>query len=306
MEALAIDLGGTRVKLGSVQDGVLVDDLVVERTAKGRGVEAVLEQMSALALDRLSQRPASRLGLAIPGLVESHEGLLITSPNFPRWSKVPVARLVSERVGLPVHLINDASAATLAEARSGAGAGFANVAGFTLGTGVGGGLILDGQLRLGSSGMAAEFGHIVVDPGGQLCGCGGRGCLEQSLGVDGIRTFLRDSGTSWASRSDDPDVVRELFKAARDGDSWARKLIERAGRHLGYAIAAVCLVVDIERVVLMGGLSKDYDLLVPAAMSGLRERIYDEIADRVTIVPGVLGDSAGVVGAAWWAHEAGS
>ena len=154
--------------------------------------------------------------------------------------------------------------------------------------------------------MAAEFGHLVVEPGGRPCGCGGRGCLEQSLGVDGIRTVLRESGTPWASRAEDRDVVRELFQAARAGEVWPRQLIDRAGRDLGYAIAAVGLVVDIDRVVLMGGLAKDHDLLVPPAQDALRERIYDEIAARISIVPGALGDSAGVIGAAWWAHEAGS
>ena len=306
MEALGIDLGGTRVKVGSVAEGQLVGELVVERTAEGRGVDAVLDQLGRIARERLSSRPASRVGLAIPGLVESNSGFLITSPNFPAWRDVPVARLFSERVDLPVHLINDASAATLGEARAGAAHGAQNVAGFTLGTGVGGGLILDGKLRLGGAGLAAEFGHLVVDPGGRLCGCGGRGCLEQSLGVDGLRAILRASDTSWAHRADEHDVIRDLFWAARDGEPWPLAVIEQAGRHLGYALASVCLVVDIDRVVLMGGLAKDHDLLVPSAMEGLRERIYAAMADRVSIVPGVLGDSAGVVGAAWWAHEAGS
>ncbi len=306
MDALGIDLGGTRIKVGSVEQGSLVDELLVERTAKGRALEEVLDQMADLALSRLRQRPSKRVGLAIPGLVESGPGHVITSPNFPTWKSVPVARLLEERIQLPVHLINDASAATLAEARSGAGRGWSNMAGFTLGTGVGGGLILDGQLRLGRSGLAAEFGHLVVDPGGRACGCGGRGCLEQSLGVDGLRAILRESGTRWAEIADERDTVRALFQAARDQDPWASALIEQAGRALGYAIASVGLVVDIERVVLMGGLAKDHDLLTSCARVGLRERIYDEIADRISIVPGELGDAAGVVGAGWWAHEAGS
>jgi glucokinase len=306
MEALGIDLGGTRIKLGSVAHGAVVDELVVESTAASRGVEEILDQLVALAEVRLDARPASRVGLAIPGLVDVESGRLLTSPNFPQWKDVHVAALLSERLGIPVHIINDASAATLGEARSGAAAGIDNVAGFTLGTGVGGGLILNGDLHLGASGMAAEFGHLLVNPGGRPCGCGGRGCLEQSLGVDAIRSILRESATVWASRADEREIVRDLCASARAGDRWTRDLIERAGRDLGYAIASVALVVDIERVVLMGGVARAHDLLIPTAIKGLRERIYDEIAERISIVPGTLGDRAGVVGAAWWAHEAGS
>jgi glucokinase len=306
MEALGIDLGGTRIKLGSVVGGALVDDLIVETTPASRGVAETLDQVAQLAARRLSARPAERVGLALPGLVEVRSGRLLTSPNFPLWSDVPVAKLLSERLNTPVHIINDASAATLGESRAGAAKGVDNVAGFTLGTGVGGGLVLNGNLHQGVSGMAAEFGHLVVNPGGRPCGCGGRGCLEQSLGVDAIRSVLRESGTEWSARADERDIVRDLSAAARAEDLWARDLIESAGRDLGYGIAAVALVADIERVVLMGGVANAHDLLIPSAQRGLRERFYDEIADRISITPGDLGDAAGVIGAAWWSHEAGS
>lgn len=306
MQALGIDLGGTRIKLGSVVDGCLVEELVVETTEPGRGVQEILDQVAGLAATRLGIRPGKRLGLAIPGLVDARSGRLLTSPNFPLWKDVPVARLLSDRLKIPVHLINDASAATLGESRSGAAVGVRNVAGFTLGTGVGGGLVLNGKLHLGPSGMAAEFGHLVVNPGGRLCGCGGRGCLEQSLGVDAIRAALRESDTHWSSRAEERDIVRDLSAAARADDRWARDLIERAGRDLGRAIAAVALVVELEQVILMGGVAKAHDLLIPEAQRGLRERFYEEVADRISITPGALGDAAGVVGAAWWCHEAGS
>lgn len=306
VEALGIDLGGTRIKLGTVVDGALNGELIVESTVGGRGVEAVLDQLARLASDRLASRPTSRVGLAIPGLVDVESGRLLSSPNFPQWRDVQVAELLSERLQVPVYVVNDGSAATLGEARVGAAAGVDNVAGFTLGTGVGGGLILHGELHMGVAGMAAEFGHLVVTPGGRPCGCGGRGCLEQSLGVDAIRSVLRESETAWALRADERDIVQDLCASARSGEPWSRDLIERAGRDLGYAIASVALVVDVERVVLMGGVAKAHDLLIPSAQRGLRERIYDEIAERVSIVPGALGDAAGVVGAAWWAHEAGS
>jgi glucokinase len=303
---LGIDLGGTRIKVGWAGPGGLEGELVIEPTAAERGPDEVLSQIVALAAPRLAAHETSAVGVAVPGLVDASTGHVIASPNFPSWRDVPIVEVLGERLGVPVAVLNDASAATWGEAQVGAGVGAADVAGFTLGTGVGGGLVLDGVLRTGASGMAAEFGHIVVDPGGRPCGCGGRGCLEQMLGADAIRARLMDGSETWAAGAALSDPIPALFDAARSGQAEALELVDRGGRALGYAIASVALVVDVQRIVLMGGLAAGHDLLIPAAYIGLRERLYDAMADRIHIVPGLLGPASGAVGAALWASRSGS
>jgi len=304
--ALGIVLGGTRIKVGWAGAGGLEGELVIEPTAAARGPSEVLQQLVALAAPRLAAHDGAALGVAVPGLVDVASGTVITSPNFPSWDSVPIAEILTARLGVPVAVLNDASAATWGEAQAGAGVGAADVAGFTLGTGVGGGLVLDGILRTGASGMAAEFGHIVVDPGGRPCGCGGRGCLEQMLGAEAIRARLLDGSEPWSHEAATGDPIPALFAAARQGQADALALVDRAGGALGYAIASVALVVDVQRIVLMGGLAAGHDLLIPAAGRGLRERLYDAMADKISIVPSLLGLAAGVVGAALRARGSGS
>lgn len=295
---IGIDLGGTNLRVAGLGAG---GELVVshrEQTAAREGPEPVIARIVA-AIERvagdISEAGGTVRGVALgaPGIISSREGTVVASPNLPGWRDVPLRDRIKAAVGLPVLLENDANAAAFGEYWLGAGVGCHSMVLLTLGTGVGGGLVLAGGLWRGADGMAGEIGHITVEPGGRVCRCGNAGCLETYASATGIVDSYRN-----LAGIEEAVTAEEVHRRAHEGDANARQSYREAGRSLGIAFAALVNLLNPELIVIGGGVLPAWDLFMPAAEQELRRRAFAAPASRVRFAPAALGDLAGVTGAA--------
>lgn len=287
-----LDLGGTAIKSGLVEDGRVVATHAVETPHQ---LAACVEAMAGAveALEAEAGRRAEAVGLAVPGVADAEAGILLEAPNLAFLDGSPVASLLAERLGRPVSLDNDGNAAAWGEATAGAGREAGDFLMVTLGTGVGGGLVLGGRLHHGVGGMAGEFGHVTTSHG-RPCGCGAVGCLEAIASARAMETLA-------AQELGKALPLKELAAAAREGDADARAVFSTAGRCLGEALAEVALLLDLRLFLFGGGGAPVLDLLAPAALEVLDRRSFGRSAADFTLAPAALGNDAGLVGAAYLA-----
>lgn len=311
-----VDLGGTKTAIALArEDGTILDERAMP-TAAHEGPAAVLERIgeaaSAMASDAGMEPRAA--GMGVPGLVDRAAGETLFLPNLPtQWRGVPAAGALSKRLGCPVFLLNDCRAATLGELRFGRGRGVSAMVFLAIGTGIGGGIVLDGRLRMGPLGAAGEVGHQTILPDGPLCGCGNRGCLEAlasgpALAAEGIR--LMRSGLApklheLAGGSADRVTTKEMGMAAHAGEESVRQAICRAGGYLGIGIANLVTALHPELVVLGGGVAALGALLLEPVRAAVRERVRMFPVDGVQIDCSTLEDKAGLYGAVALAIAAG-
>ena len=293
MLLVGIDLGGTAIKAGSITS----DGKVVAR----REMPSELQRGPADLLDRMAQLARelgveSCVGLGVPGLVDLAGGRVLQSPNLGCIQEVPLVAELARRLNLPagVHLENDANAAAIGEHWLGRGRSEQDLLLVTLGTGVGGGLILGGVLYAGPGGMAGEIGHVVVDPDGPLCGCGSRGCLETLASASAASRRATAAGLP---RGAPGDLVR-LAEVARASAGPERDLLFAVGRDLGRGLAAALALLDLRCFVIGGGFGAALDTLRPGIRTGIAERCYGERLKSVRVEPAELGADAGWIGAA--------
>jgi glucokinase len=287
---LGLDLGGTNIKAAVVDSalGVIATDICP--TGAGDDETVVLERVASLGRAVVAPfgEPVSA-GLALPGHFDAESGMGSLLPNLlGDWAGRPIAGPVGDSLGLPVTLVNDVRALTLAELRLGAGRGAQDLVCVALGTGVGGGVVVGGRLHLGL-GHAGEIGHTTVDPDGPLCGCGNRGCLDRMASAGSIAAA--------AGRAS----VAEAAAAARDGDAVARAAFERAGEYVGRVLAGAVVLLWPDRVVVGGGVADAGELLLEPVRAELRRRAA--VAPEIPVVAAELGPHAGAVGAALWSAE---
>jgi glucokinase len=288
---LGLDLGGTNLKAVVVEHDatnwqVLDRDMVA--TPAADGPDAVIASLIDVGRELIGRSAGvTTVGIGIPGLYDPIAGTTRFLVNIPgAWAGMPVAGPVGAALGLPVALINDARAFGLAELRLGAARGVSTMIGFTLGTGVGGVMAVDGRVHQGHDGTAGELGHQTIDPDGPWCGCGNRGCLEAFARGDQIAKLC---GTA---------TPEEAIEKARVGDARAIEGFRQAGRYLGIGIANMVAVVSPDRVVLGGGLAVAADLMLESIHDELRRRVHTTSLDQVEIVTAELGTWAGAIGAA--------
>ncbi len=288
---LGLDLGGTNLKWAVIEHGggdwrLLASGQVA--TEAQEGPEAVVRRIGDRGADVMAAWPGVvSAGIGLPGRYDPVAGTVRFLPNVPgEWAGRPLAGPVAERLGVPAFLINDARAFGLAELRLGAGRGVSSMVGLTLGTGVGGVIIVDGRVHQGHDGTGGEGGHQTIDPDGPWCGCGNRGCLEAYARADQIAAAC---GTATAE---------EAVAHARDGDPRALDGLDRVGRYLGIGIANLVVIVSPDRVVIGGGVAAAGDLLLEPIRAELRRRVHMTSLDDVTLVAAELGTWAGAIGAA--------
>jgi glucokinase len=308
-EAIGIDVGGTKINAFRVTR----DGTVAERTSRPTPADdeaATLSAMVELARSLLTSDVIA-VGVGAAGMIDSKEGVLGFAPNLA-WRNLPIAERMRDALGLPCQVDNDASMAAYGEFRFGAGRGYRHLLLVTVGTGLGGGIVSDGRLFRGANGFASEIGHIIVEPGGPLCGCGNHGCWEQVAAGRAIdrmgREEAREHEHSILRRlaGGDPDeVTGELVtQAAMQGDDAAKRILAEAGRRLGQGIAGLVNVLDPQVVVVGGGAIVAGDLLLDPARAAFLDAVEGpEYRPRVPIVPAELGNDAGAVGAATLALE---
>jgi len=293
---LGIDLGGTKIALGVLDGGELVYESRVATPAGG--AEAVLQTMVAAAREALAAAPTpvGAVGVGSPGPIDYRSGVVTFAPNIPDFKNVPVVAYLQEALDLPVYIENDANAAALAEHHLGAARGAGSSLYVTVSTGIGGGLIVGGRVWRGALGQAGELGHLTVLPGGPLCGCGNRGCLEA---VASGRALAREASYAYARELDTP----ALFELWRGGDEKAAELVFGAAGYLGQALADAQKLFDPEVIVIGGGVGvgggEEYLELVRRAY-----RRHLRVWRPAPLRPARLLERAGVIGAALTARFA--
>jgi glucokinase len=313
---VGIDLGATKMLVG-VLKGRKVLATVKARTDPAGGEReffATIAATVAKALEEagLKPRQLTAVGAGCPGVLDYRSDRIVSSANIPFIKDYPLARKLQKLFKVPAAVENDANMGLYGEQQFGAAAGCEHVAGFFLGTGIGGALILDGKLYRGSSGAAGELGHIFIDPLGPACGCGNRGCLEALAG----RLALAGEAAALAARGGAPRLLNEagadvrklksgaLARAVEAGDRQLKELVRRKAALVGIAMADIVNTLDPECIVLGGGLVEAMGgLIVPAAEESMRRHAMPDIAAHVTVVPAKLGDMAIVMGAAKWVRD---
>jgi glucokinase len=292
---LGLDLGGTNLKWAVVDRDPEPRLVKTGRVATDTrdGEQSVLKQMIEVAQQVLDDTEGvASIGVGMPGVLDPTSGITRFIPNIPgNWDGLPVIDEMTKAIRSPARLINDARAFTLAEHGLGAGRGATSMLGITLGTGVGGGLILDGRLFGGHEGTAGEFGHQTILPDGPLCSCGNRGCLEALAKADAIAAACGQGS------------VEESVAAARDGDSRAQRGLRDAGCYLGIGASNVVVLLSIDRIVIGGGIAAAGDILLDPIRQELERRVHVTDVRRVKVVCGELGIWAGAIGAALYGSE---
>jgi glucokinase len=298
---IGIDIGGTDVKLGLVRPdgGVIALSSIPTRKDEGEpeAVRRIAAEARRLLSDKQIDLSAVRgIGIGMPGCIDAAGGVVLSSPNFPAsWFNLPLRDDLAVALGgLPAAMDNDARAATLGEGWCGAAKGSRNYLVMTLGTGLGGGAVLDGRPLRGADGFAGEFGHICVHPGGRICGCGRRGCLEAYASATGVVGYYRELGGGNSAVTGG----RQLFEAAAGGDAVARKVVDEAARALGLAIGSLLNAFNPEVVVLAGRMSKSFGDLEAGIHKHARAQALREPYERVAIRASPLVEKAGIIGAA--------
>jgi len=294
---LGLDLGGTNIKVAVVEErDAGVPEVVVRETSATeayRGPHAVVDRLAEVGRDALARHgPVAAAGLGLPGVWDEPGGHAVLLPNLPGdWNGVPVRAPLERALGCPVALINDARAFSLAEAVLGAARGLGTVVCLVLGTGVGGGIVVDGRLLRGT-GTAGEIGHQTVLPDGPPCGCGNSGCVEALTRAD---VFARRGGRATAE---------EVYAAARAGDATARAAVEHVVEWLGVAMANAYVLLAPDAFVVGGGIAAAGGLLLGPLEEAVRRRVFLAPPERVRVLPAALGPYAGAVGAALRGREA--
>lgn len=304
---IGIDIGGTNTRLALATEGGMVGESV---RFSSRGFASVNDFLDKISLECQGLRQEARhsglqvlsVGVGVPGPVDP-AGLILAAPNLSLLNGVAFSTQLSQRLDVPVAVMNDANAIAWGEKTYGAGRDFSSLLTVTLGTGVGGGLILKDRLWIGSDGCAGEFGHVNVEPDGHPCGCGSRGCLEQYASATGIvrmvRSRLKEGRNSTLADSSWDDLTAEAIgQAARLGDALALEILAGAGRKLGLALAGIANLLNLDAIVLCGGVAASLDLIMPSLQTELYARAFERPAQRLQLVAGTLGDFAGILGAA--------
>jgi len=304
---IGVDLGGTNIKAGAVSyDGTV---LFRCRTATEghRGPEAVVDRIAQAIRDCLAgvedgRRRAAGVCVGSPGPLDLKNGVVLTAPNLPGWVNIPLRAMIEERAGLPCVVENDANAAALGEQWMGAGKGADSLVLFTLGTGIGGGIVLNGRIWHGFTGVAAEIGHMSIHPDGPACNCGGRGCIEAYASATAMVRRMRETiaagRNTILARKADKLTARNIHEAAVAGDQAALENVQMTGFYLGVAIANILNVLNPEVVALSGGVTAAGDMLLKPIQETVRERALEAARQGVKICFTRLGDDAGVIGAA--------
>ncbi len=313
---IAVDLGGTKIAAGIVSAGCEILAREYCPTLADEGIEAIIERVVS-AVGRLISRQGMGLSqvccisVAACGAIDSETGVIAFSPNLPGCRDIPLRDMLRDRLGVKTMLINDANAAAWGEHHLGAGKGVNNLVCLTVGTGIGGAIIIDGRLYTGSSGSAGEIGHMVIEANGAKCRCGNTGCLEAlasgtAIAREAAAHVARGEPSSLseivAGRLEDITAEKVAF-AAREGDSLARSIINQAATYLGVGMVNLVNIFNPEMIVVGGGVAGMGDMLLDPARRVVRERAFLVSAEAVSIVSSQLGSDAGMLGAAIFALQ---
>lgn len=304
---IGVDLGGTAIKVGICSEEGKLLQTYEGPTEADKGAETLIDNIERYVRHIVEQsqfdwEQVKGIGAGVAGFTNVREGIIILAPNVG-LRDFHIRKILEDRLGKPVMIDNDANVAALGEAWGGAGAGIDNCVCYTLGTGVGGGIIINGKIYQGFSGLAGELGHISVVPDLEAiqCGCGKMGCLETVSSATGIIRMGKDAvarGERTSLSLVEKITAKDVFDAAKAGDEVSIRIVNRAAYYIGKSLAAVALVLNPELVIIGGGVSKAGDILFDEIRSVFAELTPEPTQAGLRIVPAVLGNDAGIVGAA--------
>lgn len=287
---IGLDIGGTNIKgiLTNPSGTILAQAKIQTGTSKAeieKNIDSITHTLAQKA--KLSMKSLKAIGIGIAGAVDSNKGIVLQSPNIPALNKYPLADKIRKKTGIPTFIENDANVALLGEFWLGNGKKYRNWLMLTLGTGVGGGAIVEGRMLTGRNGFAAEFGHITIDRNGAKCGCGSIGCLEAYASASSMarraKAELKDnSSSSLARRSKTEELTAQMiFEEAKNGDEFALKVMHETGRFLGIGVASLINVFNPEAVIFAGGLSRGFELLKDGIQAEVTLRVMKPLRDKV-------------------------
>lgn len=311
--SIGVDLGGTNIVSAIVNyQGEIVNSLKVPTLAE-RGKEATIKKIIEAIHKNIVQSSVAPdniigIGIGAPGPLDIKRGIINFAPNLPGWRDVPLRKILEDEFNIKVVLENDANAAAWGERYFGAGQGVNNLVCFTLGTGIGGGIIIDGKIYHGNNYGAAELGHMTVNKDGPRCNCGNYGCLEAYSSATGIKNRIKNRikegiKSKFLNFDNDDELFESLrlkliFETARKGDKLTKSVVEEAISYLGIAIANIANILNPEMVVLVGGITNEGDKLLIPLKREVRKRAFYSNYKSLKIVIGKLDGNAGVLGAA--------
>ena len=298
----AVDLGGTHLRVALVDDTGRILQQLKQETPKGDSANCIIGALARAAEAWHALKPkVIATSIMVPGAVDSNKAVVLQAPNLPSLIDFPLKAELERQLGWPVYLENDANAAAVGEMWLGAARGCRDVVSVTLGTGVGGGVILDGKLWRGSHGSAGEIGHTTVDPfGGLKCKCGNTGCLELYASATAIVRMTKEKLSSFPQSELKTDglTAERVYEAGRNGDELARMVFQRFGMYLGIGLANLINFIDPEIIVIAGGAVNGWDLFAAEMYREVEERAFSATAQQVRIAKAECGDNAGLLGAA--------
>ena len=306
---IGIDVGGTNVKIALVdENGKIIYSNSVPTYAK-MGYEYTVNNIKQSIRDLMketntTEKDIEGIGFDFPGQVDYQTGIVKLAPNIPGWVNVPIAKMIEEEFKIPTKIDNDVRCAALGEMKFGAGRGCKNFICITVGTGIGSGIVINGQLVRGAANAAGEIGHIKLQmDDGPLCGCGDRGCLEAYASGPAIVAMAQDylkggKSAKFAEMASDGEITPYIVaKAAEAGDPVAKRIFEIMGHRIGMGLTSVINLLNPEKVIVGGGVAECGDLLLEPIRKTIKERAMAVAGASVEIVPAELGNSAGVIGA---------
>jgi glucokinase len=309
--AIGVDIGGTSVKLGLVtgKGKVLLRDSFLTSTHTDRKelLDKLITHIDILKKEaRYRKLKLMGAGIGAPGPIDVERGFVYSFPNIRGWENTPLKELLRKKTKMPVFVDNDANAMAWGEFCFGAGKGAKDVVAITLGTGIGGGLVIGGKLFHGQNFSAAEIGHMIVDPNGCRCACGNRGCIETFVGsgyfVSAVRSALKSGQKSilrrWIATEKRELTPKLVQDAARQGDAFSKAQWRKAGESLGTFLAGIANLLNPQRIIIGGGIAQGGDLILVPVRSALKKKAFPIAARFVKVVPAALGVDAGLVGAA--------
>jgi glucokinase len=315
--AIGVDLGGTNLRISAVDESGKQLETITTGTEVKRGrdfvIDAMCRDITALRSKYEGTAEFVGTGIGVPGIIDMEQGRLHQSPNLPGWHDYPVRDAIEQRLNARVVLENDANVAALGEKWLGAGREYESLCMITLGTGVGGGIILGGKIWHGLNGMAGEVGHMTAYPDGVVCGCSNRGCVEQYASATAVRRMALEAiGGGSApelarAMSSNPEFsAKVVYQMAMEGDVPAQQIFGRVGESLGIIIGGLINLLNLPAYVIGGGLSAGWAAFAPAMMQEIRRRSYvfaatseTEPRKRTVVTRALLGGDAGLLGAAY-------
>lgn len=309
MLAIGIDIGGTSIKGATINEkGKILSRFSMDVNKKEKGEDEVLRLCALINLEKSKYDVKDILGVGIgmPGILDMDAGIVVSSPNLPNWDSINLKKIIYKETGLDVVLNNDANVAALGEARFGSGAKYKDIIMITLGTGVGGGIVINNQLVDGHLHMGAELGHMVVEVNGRKCGCGRRGCLEAYASATALiketkKALKKHQNTKMHEVAKELGKIdaRVAFKAAKMGDAAALKLVNEYVMYLSEGLLNYCNIFRPEAIVLSGGVANEGEYLLDMIRKYLKEHDYGmKRSPEVEILTSSLGYDSGKIGAA--------